>query len=135
LQLRPSPADSTDKTSAEIIDPEGHRPLSLSEARTILTFRLTKAGFYQVRYPNGRDAVIAVNPDPKESDLTPIPAEMLNLWVGSGDAAHRQEPASTAAVQYDSPTLWWYVMLFAFVVAVAEALLSSRYLGIQREEI
>ncbi|QHS50686.1 VWA domain-containing protein [Edaphobacter sp. 12200R-103] len=135
LQLRPSTADSTDKTSAEIIDPEGHRPLSLAQARTTPTFRLDQAGFYKVRYPNGRDAVIGVNPDPRESDLAPIPAEMQSLWAGNSDAAQRQESVFTAAIQYDSPTLWWYVMLFAFVVAVAEALLSSRYLGIQREEI
>lgn len=135
LQLRSSTADSTNKTSAEIIDPEEHRPLSLTQARTAPAFRLDQTGFYKILYPNGRDAVIGVNPDPRESDLTPISAEMQSLWAGSNDAAQRQEPASTAAVQYDSPTLWWYVMLFAFVVAVAEALLSSRYLGIQREEI
>jgi hypothetical protein len=135
LQLRSSIADSANKASAEIIDPEGHRPLSLAQAQTIQTFRLSQAGFYQVRYPNGRDAVIGVNPDPRESDLTPISPEMQSLWTGSSDAAKRDELTSTAATGYDSPTLWWYVMLSAFFVAVAEALLSSRYLGIQREEI
>lgn len=134
LQLRTSTSAIPLKTGAEIIDPEGHRPLSLEEARTTPTFRLARAGFYQVHYPSGRDAVIGVNPDPRESDLTPIPPEMMSLWVGSNDA-RQTDASSTSEAKYQDRTLWWYVMLSAFVVAVAEALLSNRYLGIQREEI
>ena len=42
----------------------------------------------------------------------------------SGPAAPRQTPQ----------TLWWYVMLFVLVSAVAESVIASRYLGTQREE-
>jgi hypothetical protein len=37
--------------------------------------------------------------------------------------------------KYQYISLWWYVMLLALVVAVAETALSSRYLGTQREDI
>jgi hypothetical protein len=48
------------------------------------------AGFYQIRFANGRDALIAVNPDPRESDLEPIPDDVLKLWSGAaGGAAKR----------------------------------------------
>ena len=69
--------------NVEVIDPDGHRPLSLSEARTAQTFRLARAGFYQIRFANGRDAVIGVNPDRRESDLEPISPDVLKLWSGS----------------------------------------------------
>jgi hypothetical protein len=31
--------------------------------------------------------------------------------------------------------LWWYVMLFALVVALAETALASEYMGTEREEV
>jgi len=137
LQLRPSAETASDKGGVEIIDPDGHRPLSLTQARITPVFRLTHAGFYQIHFANGRDAVMGVNPDPRESDLTPISPEIQSLWAGSGssDLTSQEEFASANAARYQATTLWWYVMLAAFVVAVAETLLSSRYLGIQREEL
>ena len=71
------------RRAVEVIDPDGHRPLSLSEARTAQSFRLERAGFYQIRFANGRDAVIGVNPDRRESDLEPIPEDVQQLWSGS----------------------------------------------------
>ena len=47
----------------EIIDPDGHRALSLAEAATAQSFQLTRAGFYQIRFANGHTALIGVNPD------------------------------------------------------------------------
>ena len=135
VQLRSSKELPDKIANSEVIDPMGHRPLSLNEARTSQTFRLSQAGFYQIRFANGRDAVIGVNPDQRESDLTPLDPQVQALWVGS-NAFQRElerEPVPGAKFQYLS--LWWYVMLLALVVAVAETLLSSRYLGTQREEI
>lgn len=135
VQLRSPSAGSEKTTSVEVVDPEGHRPLSLSDARTIQTFRLAHAGFYQIRFANGRDALIGVNPDRKESDLTPITPEMQSLWAGSTEDRRETEKIAVSNTKSQQQSLWWYVMLLAFVVAVAETLLSSRYLGTQREEI
>jgi hypothetical protein len=119
----------------ELIDPSGQRPLSLAEARTVQTFRLQRAGFYQVRYANGRDAVIGVNPDRRESDLEPIAPDVLQLWSGSkGTASEQTAEAVTGDTKYRPVSLWWYVMLLALVVALAETTLASRYMGTQREE-
>jgi hypothetical protein len=41
----------------------------------------------------------------------------------------------TADKKYRALSLWWYAMLLAFVVAVAERILSSRHLETQREAI
>jgi hypothetical protein len=135
VQLRSSPATSEKTTSVEIVDPEGRRPLSLNDARSVQTFRLTRSGFYQIRFANGRNALIGVNPDRKESDLTPITPEMQSLWTGSKDDRRGTEKMVVSGANYQQLNLWWYVMLLALVVALAETLLSSRYLGTQREEI
>jgi hypothetical protein len=121
--------------SVEVIDPDGRRPLSLSEARTAQSLRLERAGFYQIRFPNGRDAVIGVNPDRRESDLQPLAEDVQQLWSGSS-AGTASQTAGTAAniVKYRPISLWWYVMLLALLVALAETVLSSGYMGTQREE-
>jgi hypothetical protein len=136
VQLR-APADTAGQTaSVEVIGPDGQRPLSLAESRSAQTLRLEHAGFYHVRLANGRDMLIGVNPDRRESDLQPIAADVQKLWsgsVGSGSA-----PAQAALSQeegYRSVSLWWYVMLLALVVALAETAFASRYMGTQREEI
>jgi hypothetical protein len=126
-------APQTGTAGVEIIGPDGHRALSLAEAAAAQSFQLTRAGFYQIRIANGRDALIGVNPDRRESNLEPIPNELLQLW-----GAHA---ASSAAVTFDSAqqknsarSIWWYVMLLVLVAAVAESIIASRYLGTQREE-
>jgi hypothetical protein len=135
VQLRSSKDLPGKITNSEVVDPQGNRPLSLNEARTSQTFRLAGAGFYQIRFANGRDAVIGVNPDQRESDLTPIDPQVQSLWVGSNADRQEIEKKPVLGTKYQYLSLWWYVMLLALVVAVVETLLSSRYLGTQREEI
>ena len=120
--------------SSEVIDPDGHRPLSLDEARTAQTFRLAHAGFYQIRFANGRDAVIGVNPDRRESDLEPLSKDVQQLWTGSSAGTSQNPDAVVAEDKYRSTSIWWYVMLFALVVALAELTLASGYMGTQRED-
>jgi hypothetical protein len=123
-------------SNVEVIDPDGRRPLSLSEARTVQTLRLQRAGFYQIRFANGRDAVIGVNPDRRESDLEPLAEDVEQLWSGnSGGGAAETAGVARAQVKYRPVSLWWYVMLLALALAVAEPALASGYMGTQREEI
>jgi hypothetical protein len=134
VALRSSEA-SGKTASSEVVDPDGRRPLSLSEGRTARTFRLTRAGYYQIRFANGRSAEIGVNPDRRESDLTVMTPDMQALWTGSHDGERAAEKKTVSGTNYTRMSLWWYVMLLALVVAAAETLLSSRYLGVQREEV
>jgi hypothetical protein len=135
VQLRSAAEPVGEVASVEVIDPDGHRPLSLNEARTVQTFRLTRAGFYQIRFANGRDAVVGVNPDRRESDLEPIAPDVQQLWSGSkGEASIQTATAAGNEAKYRPVSLWWYVMLLTLVVALAETTLASGYLGTQREE-
>ena len=122
--------------SIEVIDPDGRRPLSLREARTAQSLRLERAGFYQIRFANGRDTVIGVNPDRRESDLEPMAKDLGQLWSGGvGSPAAETAGAVPNTVKYRPLSLWWYVMLLALLVALLETSLSSGYLGTEREEV
>ena len=136
VQLRSAGEPVGAATSIEVIDPDGRRPLSLTEARTAQSFRLERAGFYQIRFANGRDAVIAVNPDGRESDLEPLAEDVQHLWSGSSQGAG-SPTTSTAPVEAtnQAKSLWWYVMLLALLVALAEMVFASSHLGTPREEV
>jgi hypothetical protein len=135
VQLRSGKEPASTAGSVEVIDPEGRRPLSLSEARTAQSLRLEHAGFYQIHFANGQDAVIGVNPDRRESDLASIPDDVLQLWSGSSSNPATGTTSATAPQDARQPiSLWWYVMLLAFLTAMAETAFASRYMGTQREE-
>ena len=119
----------------EVTDPEGKRPLTLGEAASAQSFQLTEAGYYQLRLANGRQDEIGVNPDPKESNLDVMSADVLSLWQGkSGQSSQDSSAAAPATPTTTRQTLWWYVMLLVLAAAVAESVLASRYLGTQRNE-
>jgi hypothetical protein len=132
LELRNAKEQSQ---GVEVTDPEGKRPLTLGEAASAQSFQLTEAGYYQLRLANGRQDEVGVNPDPKESNLDVIPADVLALWQGKGSQTSQAASAAGSAPPNKTPqTLWWYVMLLVLASAVAESVLASRYLGTQREE-
>jgi hypothetical protein len=119
----------------EVIDPEGKRPLTLSEAKSAQLFRLTEAGYYQFRLANGRRDEVGVNPDPKESNLDVIPEDAVALWQGKREQSSQEASVGGSATTHKTPqTLWWYVMLLVLLSALAESALASRYLGTAREE-
>jgi hypothetical protein len=123
------------KLGVEVVDPDGHRPLSLTEAATTQSLRLSKAGFYQIRLANRRENVVGVNPDRRESNLDVMPADVLALWRGKGKSS---EPAVSTAgnvpQEDERVSVWWYIMLLTLAAALAESWLAGRYLGTRREE-
>jgi hypothetical protein len=64
--------DSKEKGAAvDVLDPKGERGFELDEATKAQNIQFTMAGFYDIRRPNGRNELVAVNADRRESDLTP----------------------------------------------------------------
>jgi hypothetical protein len=120
----------------EVTDPDGKRPLTLGEAASAQSFQLTEAGYYQLRLANGRQDLVGVNPDPKESNLDVISDDVLALWQGKGgpEASQSTAPPVREAPSRTRESFWWYVMLLVLASAVAESVLASRYLGTQRED-
>jgi len=100
------------------------------------SFRVERAGFYQIRFANGRDAVIAVNPDRHESDLEPLAEDVQLLWSGSSTSRGSQATVAAPIESTDrSVSLWWYVMLLALLIALVEMIFASGHMGTPREEV
>jgi len=132
LELRTAKEQSV---GVEVVDPDGKRPLSLKEASTAQSFQLTRAGFYQLRLANGREDLVGVNVDRRESDLDVIPKDVLALWTGNTENETQEAAAGTVTEDQKKPySLWWYAILLLLVATVAESLLSSQYLTMSREE-
>jgi hypothetical protein len=110
--------------AVEALDPGGARALTLAEAATAPSLQLTRQGFYSIRAASGRQELAAVNADRRESDLEVLPAETAALWQNTDQGAAIPGPAEGAAPF----RLWWYVILGAILVAVAETWVGARYL-------
>jgi hypothetical protein len=132
LELRSSKEQSV---GVQVIDPQGHRPLSLKESTSAQTYQLTSAGFYELQLANGRHDVIGVNPDRRESNLEIVPDDVLALWRGNSGTRTAQAAAGGSTEEQSQPyRIWWYIMLLVFAAVIAESLLADRYLGTQQQE-
>jgi hypothetical protein len=118
--------------SVDVLDPKGERVLSLDEATKAQNIQFTQAGFYDIRRPNGRNELVAVNADRLESDLTPAAQETLTLWQNTANGA---SGAAGGPTQTDRKplSLWWYVMLVVLALAVAESFLGNQHLSVDKE--
>jgi hypothetical protein len=118
--------------------PSGRR---IGLGRTAAGVVLEEPGFYTLRAIGERSASrrVAVNLDPAEADLTPLDQETVAAAVrptGSAASATSAAPAASAAL---SPAererrqgIWWYLVMGAVVLALAETLLSNRLPAIGR---
>ena len=126
------PADSKTDTPVEVTGPNNERVLSLSESTRTRSLPLESQGFYDIRRQNGRHELAAVNPDRRESNFTPLPADALALWQNTGMAP---PPSSTGGTRTNTTNeqtqLWWWVLLAALLLAVAESLLGNRHLDLK----
>ena len=124
--------DSKEKgTAVDVVDPKGQRALSLEEATKAQNIQFTMAGVYDIRRPNGRNELVAVNADRRESDLTPATPDTLSLWQNTANGS--AEAGGSSAGGEKPLSLWWYVMLAVLALTVAESLLGNRHLSVDKE--
>jgi len=119
--------------AAEVQGPNGERLLSLSEAAKAQGVTLASEGFYDVRRPNGQHELAAVNPDRKESNLQPIPPETIQLWQNTGGSSGNNASGDAPKQVPQTVDLWWYVMILALILAIAESLIGNRHLAVEKE--
>jgi hypothetical protein len=134
LDLRASkaPGDAA-RGASEVTGPKGERVLSLSEAAKAQGVTLESEGFYDVRRPSGQHELAAVNADRKESNLEPIPTETLQLWQNTGGSANSAQTGASTKQVPQTVDLWWYVMILALILAIAESLVGNRHLAVEKE--
>ncbi len=116
----------------DVVDPKGERVFSLAEATKVPNIQFSEAGFYDIRRPNGRNELVAVNSDRHESDLTPASQESLALWQNTANGTST-EAGGTSAGEQKPLSLWWYLMLVVLALAVAESLLGNQHLSVDKE--
>jgi hypothetical protein len=122
--------DSKEKGAAvDVVDPKGERALSLEEATRAQNIQFTMAGFYDIQRPS-RKELVAVNADRRESDLSPVPPDTLALWQNTAQGTTSSEGTDS---QQKPLSLWWYVMLAALLLALAESFLGNRHLAVDKE--
>ena len=115
---------------AEVLDQDGKRVLTLEEATTAATFPLSREGFYEVKTASGRRSLQAVHADRRESDLSAIPKETLDLWkgTGAGGSATGQANAAAGGEQKTPWSLSPILLALLLLVALAESALANGYL-------
>jgi hypothetical protein len=88
--------------AVEVLDPKGERALTLDEATRAQNMPLSMAGFYDVKRPNGRHELVAVNADRHESDLDMISADTLALWQNTAQGPQN----ATSGGEAEAPKPW-----------------------------
>jgi len=114
----------------QIFDPRGEKALGLGAGSDDVL--LDQVGFYEV-VGGGTTELVAVNFDPRESDLTPIDAGILDRWRGLGvrAAEQTQRAAPIGAEPIVSSLGPWLVILLVLLV-VMETAAGNWHLRIRR---
>jgi hypothetical protein len=120
--------------AVDVTEPDGTHPLSLKDATTAQTFQVTREGFYDIHRANGRQEMVAVHADRRESDLTPIPQETLALWKNTGRGPDTPSGDGSSPDNQARPwSLWRYALLLVLITAIIESVFASRYLSVEKE--
>jgi hypothetical protein len=121
------------RAAVEVLDPEGRRAIDLASAVAGGDVTLSSTGFYEVRKA-GRTELIAVNPDPRESDLRAMGPDVLALWKSTG-RPDPGSPAARAAAGSEAAfrDIWRIVLFVVILAAVIESVVGNLHLGVRRE--
>jgi len=114
----------------QIFDPAGNAALGLGGTDDVL---LDELGFYELA-GGGRNEVVAVNFDVRESDLTAVDAATLERWQALGQPTAAAPTSTTAADATDTvPTPLGYSILFLVLLALGvESWVGNWHLRIRR---
>lgn len=112
------------------VAPSGERT-RWTEDDSLRSLPLREQGFYEIRDGDAvvPSRVVAVNTDPRESELGAFAADELSRAASPAGTANATATATTTlslAERERRQTLWWYVLVVALLLLAAESLLSNR---------
>jgi hypothetical protein len=120
---------------AQVFDPGGKRAVGLGDTAGRPRLIADQIGFYEVR-GGGRSDWIAVNPDPRESELLRLSQDSISQWTGMQKPDTAPEPAAVASAgeQPASPlkSIWPWLLLIAVTLAFIEPLVANSHLHVRR---
>ncbi len=114
----------------QIFDPRGEKALGLGGSGDVV---LDQIGFYEV-VGGGTSDLVAVNFDPRESDLSRMDADTLMRWQGLGVKTADQAQASGGADSEDAVArpLGPWLMILLLIAVLVESLVGNWHLRIRR---
>ena len=113
--------------------PSGERALSLADSVAGEDLRLTESGFYEIRRAGATD-LAAVNPDPRESNLRPMEADMVSMWEATGRNQDTAPAEGEESLIAPPPLkLWKLLLLLLVLIALVESVFGNYHLKVQRE--
>lgn len=118
--------------TVQVFDPAGNPVLNLSDSVSREALALDSVGFYEIG-AGSHPELLAVNPDPRESNLRAIEEDTLALWRSTGDSESRQ--TTTAGVPPpDSPPwrIWRLLLGLLLLAALLESFVGNRHLDAAR---
>jgi hypothetical protein len=116
-------------SGGQIYDPDGDSVLGLGGAGTDVL--LDQIGFYEL-VGGGRDELVAVNFDARESALEPAAATTLTRWQDLGRAAAEAAAAGPTMNEEIQVPFGYWLLLLLLVAAVVESGLGNWHLKVHR---
>ena len=125
------------RAGAQVFTPDGKRAPVLEGSAGELRLAPDQPGFYEIR-GGGRSEWIAVNTDARESQLARLPPERVAQWRALRAPPPPLAPADRAAGAPATPgdwlPLWFWCLLAAAALAIAEPLVANYHLAVKREQ-
>ena len=122
----------TGSNAGQVIDPDGRNILSLAETRRIQDIKLNRTGFYEI-YTSDSEALIAVNTDLRESELSIMNDEAISAWR---DALTNPQISTAMTgpvnIEQESIELWHILLIVMGIVVLAESVIGNIYLATGR---
>ncbi len=119
--------------SGQVYNPSGERLLSLADTTQAQNIQLTETGYYRI-VTLGRDVLVAVNPDARESDLSLMSTQALQNWetMVSGSAGNLEliDGVAVSSVEEEPVAIeiWRVLLILLALIVLTESLLGNRYL-------
>lgn len=119
--------------SGQVYNPAGDSLLSLADTTQAQNIQLTETGYYRI-VTLGRDILVAVNPDARESNLSLMDAQALQNWetMVSGSAGNIEliDGVAVSSVEEEPVAIeiWRVLLILLALIVLTESLLGNRYL-------
>lgn len=120
-----------DRGSLQVASPSGEQVLSLSEAVNRDVLALDSLGFYEIL--GGRQTeLVAVNPDPRESDLRQVDPDRVDLWKATGGEASAVTQGNPEPEDAPPWRIWKLALALLLGTVLLESLVGNRHLDAVR---
>jgi hypothetical protein len=123
---------------AQVFDPGGRRATALGDTSEKPRILADQIGFYEVR-GGGRSDWVAVNADPRESDLSRLSDDSVSQWTrmqkdgpDAGAAPQAVAADTTSGAKPALKSIWPWLLLIAVTLAFIEPLVANFHLHVRR---